>query len=70
MVAGATLTTAQRSCLLRAARKHLEHLHEDYIAFKRYEDQKRWESATDMLFEEISCVTQAISWLWRQPAID
>lgn len=64
------LTVAQRSCLLRAARKHLGNLHEDYIAFKRFEPKKQWEGACDMLFEEISCVTQAINWLWLQPAID
>lgn len=62
------LTIAMRSCLLRASRTRLTQLHDSYDALSEHGDigaQKR-----DTLFQEIMCVSNAISWLWLQPAED
>lgn len=63
-----SLTIRQRSCLLRAARERLAQLHQDYdaVIFTGGDvGGKR-----DILFSEIGCITQAIQWLWLQPAVD
>jgi hypothetical protein len=59
------LTVQQRSCLLRAARQRLTQLHDEYDASHSRGDI---DSQQEVLFTEIACVTQAIAWLWRQPA--
>jgi len=64
---GAPLTIRQRSCLLRAARARLMQLHEEYDAVQVSLDLT---GKADLIFTEINCVTAAVRWLWRQPAID
>lgn len=61
------LTSAMRSCLLRAARKRLGQLHEDYDAMGEHGDVG---ADKEKLFAEIACVTEAIRWLWLQPTLE
>lgn len=61
------LTVRQRSCLLRAARRRLTELHDEYDALQGMLDIS---GKADLVFTEIGCVTQGVKWLWTQRAID
>lgn len=60
------LTITERSCLLRAARVRLSQLHEEYDLHHAKGEQGS--PRMEALFNEISCVTAGIAWLWMQHA--
>ena len=61
------LTVMMRSCLLRAARARLAQLNEDFETMRDHNGGGNGKAA---LTAEIACISNAIAWLWTQPAGD
>ena len=61
------LSTAQRACLLRAARKQLEVYNEQLERMISHSDP---DAVIEDKMREIQCVQGAIRWLWRDQRPD
>lgn len=61
-----SLTTEQRACLLRAARRRLTELQDERARFVQLGTEGSAVAA--LADEEIECLMGAVSWLWRTHA--
>lgn len=57
------ITTEQRACLLRAARRRLTELQDERNRFEQL--GQTGHAVAELANEEIDCLMGAVSWLWR-----